>query len=74
MAVLVATAPGIDFTLFQSTDMLIGVVAGITSGMLAEYFRYQASFAIAVTASAILLVSFTALLNRIHHKIQQGRL
>ena len=34
----------------------------------------QASFAIAATASAILLVSFTALLNRIHHNIQQGRL
>ena len=69
-----AKQPGIDFTLFQSTDMLIGVVAGITSGMLAEYFGYQASFSIAATASAILLVSFTALLNRIHHNIQQGRL
>lgn len=64
--------PGLDFTLFQSTDMLIGVLAGMTSGVLAEHFGYEVSFMIAVGSSMFALTLFSVLLKSIHRKIQQG--
>lgn len=58
--------PGVDFTIFQSMDMLVGVFAGTASGALAERFGYQASFGLAAISTIIALFAFPFLLKLIN--------
>lgn len=54
---------GVDFTLFQCMDTLIGIVSGMGAGYVAEYFGFGIFFGgaavIALTSVPLLLMAFT---------------
>lgn len=49
---------GVDFTLFQSADALLAIIAGVAGGWLAQHLGYHACFgmAAALTGAATVLV------------------
>lgn len=57
--------PGVDFSIFQSVDMLIGMIAGMLGATLAQYLGYNISFALAALAGIIFLLITPYLLKRI---------
>ena len=44
---------GVDFTLFQCMDGVVGMIGGLGAGAIAEKFGYQASFIIAAIVSVL---------------------
>ncbi|MTH77872.1 MFS transporter [Paracoccus aestuariivivens] len=44
---------GVDFTIFQCTDALIGMLLGLVGGQIAQHFGYSALFGVALVCSII---------------------
>lgn len=63
---------GVDFTLFQCADALVSVVAGLSSGLIAQHLGYEVCFALATGAALLCLLLLPAVFDRIRRSTADG--